>query len=90
MLANSDFESQANDVLSTILYPTPPSEFFNSYFEKKPLHISRNITAASLPLLSKEDITMYIRKHSLKYSVDLNVTNVISKVRAQLKFPPST
>ena len=108
MLANSDFEAQANDVLSTILHPTSAQDFFKDYFEKKvrrdacrrrkggvvndyysrhlqqPLHIARNLKAASLPLLSKTEIETYINRHSLQYGVDVNVTNVVSGVRRTL------
>ena len=87
MLANSDFTSQALDVLSTILHPVSPSSFFSDYFEKKPLHIPRNLDAASLPLLSKADVENYIRKQSLSYGVDLNVTNVVDGVRRTLDVP---
>ncbi|GMH89651.1 hypothetical protein TrVE_jg9240 [Triparma verrucosa] len=87
MLANSDFKQQALDVFATIISPTPVSTFYSDYHEKKPLHISRNLSSAQLPLLSKSDIETYISKHSLKYAVDLNVTNVISGRRHTLDIP---
>ncbi|GMH80847.1 hypothetical protein TrLO_g332 [Triparma laevis f. longispina] len=87
MLANSDFTSQARSVFSTILHPIPPLTFYSTHYEKRPLHISRNLSSPPLSFLSKKDIESYISKYSLKYGEDLNVTNVVDGVRRTLDIP---
>ena len=84
--------SEVSDFLfSSLISPHSTSTFYAAYNEKKPLHISRgdDPSASHSPLLTKEGIVTLLSKHSLKYGVDVNVTNVVEGKRRTLDLLPS-
>ena len=51
-------------------------EFFESYWEKKILHIKPSSSIKFDGLLNMKEIESMIKKQPLQYGIDLNVTNV--------------
>lgn len=84
-------KSVSNTLLQSLLDPTPPSTFFSTYFEKKPLHLVRSDDPdyPHDPLLTRMEVEQMLSKQSLRYGVDLNVTNVVDGVRRTLDLLPS-
>ena len=84
-------KSVSNTLLSSLLHPTPPSIFFVSYFGQKPLHLVRSSdpTYPHDPFLTRKEVEQMLERQSLKYGVDVNVTNVIDGVRQTLDLLPA-
>ncbi|GMH59771.1 hypothetical protein TrRE_jg3652 [Triparma retinervis] len=84
-------KSVSGTLLSTLLEPVAPSAFFSTYFEKKPLHLARSADPdyPHEPLLTRKDVEEMLLRQSLRYGVDLNVTNVVDGVRRTLDLLPS-
>ena len=64
-------------LLQAILSPVSLEEFYNEYFEKKPLVVtasSKKVRSTYSDLLSLESIKALTKKHSMYYGRDLNVT----------------
>ena len=85
-------KSVSGTLLSTLLDPIPPSTFFSTYFEKKPLHLVRSDDPEYPhdPFLTRKDVEEMLLRQSLRYGVDLNVTNVVDGVRQTLDLLPSS
>lgn len=76
-----DTLKKPTDLLNYLLAPIKISEFFNIYWETKPLHIVRNKTDYFKNILSSKQIDTILRENLLFYTKNVDVVTYENGVR---------
>ncbi|KAF1792161.1 Peptide methionine sulfoxide reductase [Phytophthora cactorum] len=77
LVSQTDVHSatKARMLLTWLLYPVTPEEFYENYWEQRPLAIKRNFPSYYDGWFSKQEIDRILKTHTLEYGTDLDLTN---------------
>ncbi|RMX66140.1 hypothetical protein DD238_003426 [Peronospora effusa] len=81
--------TKARLLLTWLLYPVTPEEFYEKYWEQRPLAIKRNFASYYDGWFSKEEMDRILKTHTLEYGADLDLTKYVEGTRHTLN-PSST
>ncbi|CEG36622.1 bifunctional lysine-specific demethylase and histidyl-hydroxylase no66 [Plasmopara halstedii] len=76
--------TKARMLLTWLLYPVTPEEFYENYWEQRPLAIKRNYSSYYDGWFSKHDIDRILKTHTLEYVADLDLTKYLDDTRHTL------
>ncbi|KAF4316426.1 hypothetical protein BBO99_00008056 [Phytophthora kernoviae] len=76
--------SKARMLLTWMLYPVTPEEFYEKYWEKRPLAIKRNFSSYYDGWFGREEMDRIFKTHSLQYGADLDLTKYVDNTRHTL------
>ncbi|RLN55875.1 hypothetical protein BBJ29_006622 [Phytophthora kernoviae] len=76
--------SKARMLLTWMLYPVTPEEFYEKYWEKRPLAIKRNFPSYYDGWFGREEMDRIFKTHSLQYGADLDLTKYVDNTRHTL------
>lgn len=86
LAANTELHSatQAKLFFEWLIFPMPLTEFYESYWEKRPLAIKRKSPKFYDGWFSKDEIDRILTEHTLEYGADLDLTKYVDKTRLTL------
>lgn len=86
LVAQTDVHSatKARMLLTWLLYPVTPEEFYDKYWEQRPLAIKRNFRSYYDGWFSKAEVDRILKTHTLEYGADLDLTKYVDSTRHTL------
>ncbi|RLN86358.1 hypothetical protein BBJ28_00004568 [Nothophytophthora sp. Chile5] len=90
LAARTDLHSatKARLLFAWLIHPVTPEDFYENYWEKRPLAIKRHLPSYYDGWFSKDEIDRILKTHSLEYGADLDLTKYVDNTRYTLN-PPS-
>uniref|UniRef100_M4C072 Bifunctional lysine-specific demethylase and histidyl-hydroxylase n=1 Tax=Hyaloperonospora arabidopsidis (strain Emoy2) TaxID=559515 RepID=M4C072_HYAAE len=86
LVAQTDLHSatKARLLFTWLLYPVTPEEFYEKYWEQRPLVIKRNAPSYYDGWFSRQEIDRILKTHTLEYGTDLDLTKYVDDTRHTL------
>ncbi|ETI43131.1 hypothetical protein F443_11842 [Phytophthora nicotianae P1569] len=86
LVSQTDVHSatKARMLLTWLLYPVTPEDFYQNYWEQRPLAIKRNFPSYYDGWFSKQEIDRILKTHTLEYGTDLDLTKYVDNTRHTL------
>ncbi|CAH0518545.1 unnamed protein product [Peronospora belbahrii] len=86
LVAQTDLHSatKARLLFTWLLYPVTPEEFYEKYWEQRPLAIKRKCASYYDGWFCKQEIDRILQTHTLEYGTDLDLTKYVEGTRHTL------
>ncbi|TMW60699.1 hypothetical protein Poli38472_000741 [Pythium oligandrum] len=75
---------QARLYFEWLIFPMPVEEFYEKYWEKRPLAIKRKTSNYYEGWFSKDEIDRILKEHTMEYGADIDLTKYVDKTRYTL------
>uniref|UniRef100_K3W7B3 Bifunctional lysine-specific demethylase and histidyl-hydroxylase n=1 Tax=Globisporangium ultimum (strain ATCC 200006 / CBS 805.95 / DAOM BR144) TaxID=431595 RepID=K3W7B3_GLOUD len=86
LAANTEIHSamQSKLFFEWLIFPMPLEEFYEKYWEKRPLAIKRKFPKYYDGWFSKDEIDRILKEHTLEYGADIDLTKYVDHTRHTL------
>lgn len=86
LVSRTDIHSatKARLLLTWLLYPVTPEDFYANYWEQRPLAIKRHVPRYYNGWFSKLEVDRILKTHTLEYGTDVDLTKYVDDTRHTL------
>ncbi|CAI5728392.1 unnamed protein product [Hyaloperonospora brassicae] len=83
LVANTDTPSatKARLLFAWLLYPVTPEEFYDKYWEQRPLVVKRQCSSYYDGWFSRQEVDRILKTHTLDYGTDVDLTKYVDDTR---------
>jgi len=84
IFSEADAKLRATQLFQWLIHPVSVADFFQTYWEKKPLHIRRNKPDFYQQIFSSQKLDQPLKQNKMEYGKHIDVTNYIDEERTTL------